>query len=92
MHFQNERFNKSVPENSYSFQKNSFFREFGFQGLNCIIICGEFNARSGEECDYIDGEYPVPPREVLDEQCNTFGYQLIDILVDCNLGPIPRRL
>ena len=34
----------------------------------------------------------VPPREVLDEQCNAYGYPFIDCLVDCNLCMVNGRI
>ena len=32
-----------------------------------IIICGDFNARCADECDYLEGVDNVPPREALVE-------------------------
>ena len=47
----------------------------GYQNDGHILICGDFNARCGDECDYIEGVDSVPPHIVLDDKCNAVGYQ-----------------
>ena len=57
---------------------------YEYQNEGDIIICGDFNARCGDESDYIEGVDNVPPREVIDHKLNSYGQLLIDFLVDCN--------
>ena len=55
---------------------------YEYQNEGDIIICGDFNARCGDESDYIEGVDNVPPREVIDHKLNSYGQLLIDFLVD----------
>ncbi|MEW8548010.1 MAG: endonuclease/exonuclease/phosphatase family protein, partial [Candidatus Thiodiazotropha sp.] len=65
---------------------------YEYQNDGELLICGDFNARCGDECDFIEGVDPIPPRNVLDEHCNAHGYQFIDFLVDCNLCMVNGRV
>ena len=64
---------------------------YEYQNEGDIIICGDFNARCGDESDYIECVDNVPPREVIDHKLNSYGQLLLDFLVDCNLYMINGR-
>ena len=56
-----------------------------------VILCGDFNARCGDESDFIKGVDGVPQRDVIDDKMNPFGQLLIDFLIDYNLCMINGR-
>ena len=63
---------------------------YEYQNEGDVIICGDFNARCGDESDFI-GVDGVPQRDVIDDKMNPFGQLLIDFLIDCNLCMINGR-
>lgn len=84
--------NSSRKVDSGEFFKELLKKVYEYQNEGELVICGDFNARCGDECDFIEGVDPVPPRTVLDEKCNAYGYQFIDFLVDCNLCMVNGRV
>ena len=84
--------NSSRPVDPEAVFTNLLKTVYEYQNDGNIVLCGDFNARCGNECDYIEGVDPIPPREALDEQCNAVGYQFIDFLVDCNLCMLNGRI
>ena len=75
----------------------AFYNELMMKFYDCqnegdIIVLGDFNARCGDEVDYIEGVDDIPPREIIDDKLNPYGQLLIDFLVDCNLCMINGRL
>ena len=75
----------------------AFYNELMMKFYDCqnegdIIVLGDFNARCGDEVDYIEGVDDIPPREIIDDKLNPYGQLLINVLVDCNLCMINGRL
>jgi hypothetical protein len=49
-----------------------------------FVIGGDFNARVGDNPDYIEGTDSVQPREIIDYATNTLGDNLLDFLIKTN--------
>ena len=86
------------PENSSRINDCDLFltelmnKVYTYQREGDVIICGDFNARCGEESDFIEGVDNVSPREILDKHINSHGYSFIDFLVDCNMCMVNGRI
>ena len=46
-----------------------------------FFICGDFNSRSGDRADYVEGVDQVPSRHVIDHKTN--GYMVIFFVTYC---------
>ena len=55
------------------------------------FLCGDFNARVGDESDFIEGVDDVPIRHVIDNVSNAYGTLFGDFLTDCNLCMLNGR-
>ena len=64
---------------------------YTFQNMGKIILMGDYNARCGQNSDYIEGVDTVPPRDILDETENHHGDSLISFLTDVNFCMLNGR-
>ena len=55
-----------------------------YQTQGQYTICGDFNARCGNEPDYIEGVDEIIERTIVDYKKNHYGDLLIDFLINCN--------
>ena len=55
-----------------------------FQNNGQYIICGDFNARCGNEADYIEEVDDVIERSIVDHRKNHYGDILLDLLINSN--------
>ena len=62
-----------------------------YQNQGQYIICGDFNARCGNEPDYIDGVDEIIERAIVDYKKNHYGDLLIDFLINCNCVMVNGR-
>jgi len=59
---------------------------------NCqFTICGDFNSRVGNLCDFIEGIDHIQDREVIDHKINSYGDMLIELLVSSNCCMVNGR-
>ena len=65
---------------------------YEYQNDGHLIICGDLNARVGQESDYIEGVDDVKPREVIDDTVNRYGDHFLDFLINCNFCMLNGRL
>lgn len=77
------------PSESTRSQPDSFFDHlvslcYLYQNLGPHFICGDFNARCGDDEDFIVGIDELPERSVLDFKRNSYGVKLIDFLISSN--------
>jgi hypothetical protein len=56
-----------------------------FQNEGLMYICGDFNARCGDEIDYVEGVDQVCPREVVDHVTNKYVDLFTEFMIDCNI-------
>ena len=64
---------------------------YTYQNMGKIILMGDYNARCGQNSDYIEGVDTVPPRDILDETENHHGDNLISFLTDVNFCMLNGR-
>ena len=85
------------PENSnYGRDASSFYSHlitlvYDAVNSDVTLICGDFNARIGERCDYIEDVDELPPRIVLDKVVNNHGELFIDFLRDIKMCVLNGR-
>lgn len=65
---------------------------YEYQNDGHLIVCGDLNARVGQESDYIEGVDDVKPREVIDDTINRYGDHFLDFLINCNFCMLNGRL
>ena len=58
---------------------------YEFQNESLITILGDFNARVGDEEDFIAGVDTLPQRDVVDYSKNQHGSLFIDFLISTNM-------
>ena len=86
------------PENSpYSCNSTDFFSHIMTQlyinyDADFVLVCGDFNCRTGRLQDVIMDIDDVTSRDILDEQKNNFGEILIDFLHDAKLFMLNGRV
>ena len=49
------------PVDAGEFFSDLLKKVYEYQNNGDIVICGDFNARCGDECNYIEGVDPAPP-------------------------------
>ena len=64
---------------------------YEYQNDGTIFICGDFNSRCGNECDYIEGVDKVPLRDVVDFVRNEYCDSFIEFLIDANFCMLNGR-
>ena len=86
------------PENS-PFGRNSieFFEHltsiiYTYQGFDMYVIAGDMNARVGKKFDSIKDIDNVKLREVIDNNVNNHGNELINFLLETNFGIVNGRV
>ena len=62
-----------------------------YQSQGQYIICGDFNARCGNEPDYIGGVDEIIERTIVDYKKNHYGDLLIDFLINSNCVMVNGR-
>ena len=67
-----------------SFFDNLLCNVYSFQGIGPFFIMGDFNARCGNSCDYIEGVDDICERQVIDFVKNVQGEHLIQFLLSAN--------
>ena len=50
-----------------------------------VYICGDFNARCGNDTDYIEGVDCIKERHVIDYKINSHGKNLLDFCINSNM-------
>ncbi len=55
-----------------------------YQNNGYFIMCGDLNARCGDEQDFIEGVDEVEMREIIDGRKNSYGDFFIDFLINSN--------
>ncbi len=55
-----------------------------YQNNGSFIICGDLNARCGDEQDFIEGVDEVEMREIMDGRKNSYGDMFLDFLININ--------
>ncbi|ESO86374.1 hypothetical protein LOTGIDRAFT_167198 [Lottia gigantea] len=63
-----------------------------FQNQGILYMAGDFNARCGDEQDFIAGVDDIPGRDIIDTTSNLYGDKLIDFLTSCNLCMLNGRV
>ncbi len=59
---------------------------------DCLIFCGDFNARVGNKCDFIQDIDEIPNRVVTDTGYNDHGRSLIDFCLQSNTCIVNGRI
>ena len=80
-HTEVDSFFSNLKEKVYEYQKDGH-----------LIVCGDLNARVGQESDYIEGVDDVKPREVIADTINRYGDHFLDFLINCNFCMLNGRL
>ena len=86
------------PENSpHSRNSTDFFAYILTQlymnyDADFVLVCGDFNCRTGSLQDIIIDIDDIPLRDILDEQKNNFGDNFIDFLNDSKLCMLNGRI
>ncbi|XP_033731041.1 uncharacterized protein LOC117320594, partial [Pecten maximus] len=80
------------PVDSDKFYGTLLENVYSFQNLGSVCIMGDFNARTGDLSDYIEGVDVVTPRAHIDDGENRLGVAFIDFLVDTNMCMLNGRL
>ena len=62
-----------------------------YQDSGPYIICGDFNARCGNDSDFIEGVDEVPERETVDFRKNSYGEIFLDFLIKSNCAMLNGR-
>jgi hypothetical protein len=62
-----------------------------YQNDGLIFLCGDFNARIGDNNDFIEGIDVIPEREVIDFTSNMYGDKLIQFLIDSSMFVLNGR-
>jgi hypothetical protein len=57
---------------------------YEFQDCGTIFVCGDFNSRTGNLSDFIEGVDEVPERTIVDATNNEYGSVMIDFLINTN--------
>ena len=47
-----------------------------------MLLCGDFNSRISDKCDYIDNVEYIRQRNTIDKTCNSHGEQFLDFCRD----------
>ncbi|ESO97516.1 hypothetical protein LOTGIDRAFT_152607 [Lottia gigantea] len=63
-----------------------------FRNEGILYMAGDFNARCGDEQDFIAGMDDIPGRDIIDTTSNLYGDKLIDFLTSCNLCMLNGRV
>ena len=63
----------------------------GVSHLLVGILCGDFNARTGNLKDYITNIDGTSERQNIDQRINANGEDLIDFIKDCQLAIVNGR-
>jgi hypothetical protein len=63
-----------------------------FQNDGLMYICGDFNARCGDDVDYVEGVDKVCVREIIDDGSNHYGDLLTEFMIDCNISMCNGRI
>ncbi|ESO93889.1 hypothetical protein LOTGIDRAFT_153361 [Lottia gigantea] len=77
---------------------DTFFNDLYLQQVYCfqnegiLYMAGDFNARCGDEQDFIAGVDDIPGRDIIDTTSNLYGDKLIDFLTSCNLCMLNGRV
>jgi hypothetical protein len=64
---------------------------YNYQDVGLIYICGDFNSRCGNECDYICGVDNIEKRNVIDYKVNSYGHLFTEFLINCNMCMLNGR-
>ena len=62
-----------------------------YQDSGPYILCGDFNARCGNDSDFIEGVDEVPERETVDFRKNSYGEFFLDFLITSNCAMLNGR-
>ena len=63
-----------------------------YQNQGPFLIMGDFNARTGNEEDFITGVDNIPSRSNVDKIVNNHGQCLIDLLISANCCIVNGRI
>ena len=77
--------NSSRAINAEEFLQTLMGDIYEFQNESLITILGDFNARVGDEEDFITGVDTLPQRDVVDYSKNQHGSLFIDFLISTNM-------
>ena len=76
----------------HEYFENLLSQIYIYQTLGQFMICGDFNARCGDEADYIVGVDEIEPRNVVDYRNNSYGDIFLDLLINSNCAMLNGRL
>ena len=76
----------------HEYFENLLSQIYIYQTLGQFMICGDFNARCGDEADYIVGVDEIEPRNVVDYRKNSYGDIFLDLLINSNCAMLNGRL
>ena len=82
---------KSVWANADTFFNTLTSQIYKFQNEGFITIGGDFNARCGQQEDYIEGSDDICMREIIDFVENSHGDHLTDFLISTNIAMLNGR-
>ena len=86
------------PENSSHAQNaDDYFQHlvgmmYEYTDYDFVTICGDFNARLGNKCDYIELIDEVPQRTVIDNTSNDHGISLMQFLLQTRTCVVNGRI
>ena len=66
------------------FFSNLLSQIYLYQDCGPYLLCGDFNARCGDQQDFIEGVDEVQHREIIDYRKNGHGDLLVDFLINSN--------
>ena len=65
---------------------------YEFYDDDVILMCGDYNARVGQKCDYVETIDELPSRSVIDTTCNDHGISPINFCVQSKMCIINGRI
>ena len=81
---------------NHQVQADVFFEDllqccYEYQNEGKLVICGDLNARCGDQADHIEGVDSIPGRKVMDLIENEHGDLLVDFLINNNMCMLNGR-
>ncbi|CAC5415578.1 unnamed protein product [Mytilus coruscus] len=74
------------------FFENLLHQVYCYQSIGNIVICGDFDSRTGNKSDYIEGVDEISPRSVIDVNENYNGDLFIDFLTNINFAMLNGKI
>ena len=75
----------------HEFYDNLVSQIYMYQNQGTFFLCGDFNYRCGNDCDFIEGVDPVEERQVVDFNKNVYGDILLEFLININCVMVNGR-